>query len=136
LTLNKLTFDFLIKGFIPTQLTQAINFSLPSKQSIILVEKVLVKAIDLFRRDVWNFRCYNFSLVAEHMHNITYNDIIHQRINTFSRPQKGHPSRSFGSLNYNDQSTVISPFPWQSWMMSSFLEKKQWMDFHIRINSH
>ena len=55
------TFDLLIRGFIPTDLTQELSKYLYKKDVSEAINLIVFKAIDIFHEDVWAYRCQLFT---------------------------------------------------------------------------
>lgn len=57
-----LSFDFLLKGFVPVQLVKAVSSSLSAADARTAISELLTTSKDLFFEHVWMFRCEHFSL--------------------------------------------------------------------------
>ena len=128
-----ITFDYLIRGIIPNQLFELVNSFLTKKESTAVLQLVISKAIDRFRTNVWNFRCYHFAMVNDQLLPPGYvnrsrsHSSNHQQ--TVVRPPPPYIN------DFSILPTNISLSPWQSWLMQAFKSDSHWLGFHVRINS-
>jgi hypothetical protein len=127
------TFDYLIRGFIPVQLVDLVKLFLTKKETIAVIQLVVSKAIDRFRTNVWNFRCYNFALVnCQLLPPGSFNrssSSTQSRQRTITRPSPPYINTYLSPTNNSSLS------PWQSWLMQAFKSDSHWLGFHVRINS-
>src|SRR5437763_102686 len=58
---NNVTFDLLIKGFIPTALTVAITSVVNKKEASSIINSVIGIVQTLFKDEIWSYRCELFN---------------------------------------------------------------------------
>ena len=117
------TFDLLIKGLIPSELTKELSKYLCKKDIPEVVNLVVSKAIDIFHEDIWAYRC---QLFAEKEHTLGIDQS--SKTTPSSRSTRQSPFLSFRRLN-------TSPNRWMTWISQSSVQRKPWTDFRIYINS-
>jgi hypothetical protein len=119
-----MSFESLIRGFIPLQLTTALCTFLPKQKSLQAIGEILTDAKDSFRTQIWKLRCEKF-VAFELSKGIDYSS-KHSCANSSSTAQL---STSFSSL-----SSSISN-RWKFWISRSLATGISWMDFLIHINN-
>jgi len=58
---NHVTFDLIIKGFIPTAFTTAISTVVNKKETSAIIDSVISVAQTVFREEIWSYRCDLFT---------------------------------------------------------------------------
>ena len=118
----KFIFDLLIRGFIPTDLTQELSKYLYKKDVSEAINLIVSKAIDIFHEDIWAYRCQLFT----------------DKERSLGIDQSAKTSRSSPSVRQAPFSSVrrpsASPSRWMTWISQSLLQRKPWTDFCIYIN--
>jgi hypothetical protein len=124
---NLLTFDYLIRGFIPLQLTQELSIFFNKKDSDKVLGEILTSAINQFREQIWKLRCREFALFETHMG-------IDQAIKTNTQRPTIYRSINNNNNNYTNNQPANG---WKSWIIKSLESDSlnKWMDFHIHINN-
>ena len=124
LSCHGFTFDMLIKGLIPKDLTDELTRYLSKKDTTDAINVLVSKAIDIFHDDVWQYRC---QLFAEYEASLGINQSSKASRSTSSSDRTSSYS-SFRRLN-------ASPNRWMTWISESLKFRKPWSDFPIYINS-
>jgi hypothetical protein len=125
------TFDFLLRGFCPTDLADVFFALMPKKEAVKVLSAVMTKAIVNFRSDVWIPRCSRFGDVSR-IKGIT--------LSSFSGHRPSAPAVAPASSSFSDFLN-LSSFPrinfvsWQSWISDSVSSGLDWTGFHMRTNS-
>jgi hypothetical protein len=128
-TKGLLTFDYLLRGFIPRDLTQEISKFCNSKVSYKILGDSLNSSINQFREQIWLPRCKDFARFEAHMN-------IEQAAKT-SAP-KPALRKLTTTINRTTEHTHSHPTnSWKSWIVKSLDANslRNWMDFHIHINN-
>jgi len=117
------TFDLMIKGFIPSDLTHELSKYLYKKDASDAINLLVSKAIDIFYEDIWAHRCRLF---------------IEKEL-ALGINQSSKTNRSTPSIRTSIPSPVhqppTSPSRWITWISQSILQRKPWTDFRTYINS-
>src|SRR5947209_21138 len=117
------TFDFIIKGYIPADLTLELAKYLYKTDISEAIDLLVSKAIDIFHEDIWAYRC---KLFAEQEQNLGID-------------QSSKTSHSSPSIRHSTPSSIrrplASPLRWMTWISQSLVQRKPWTDFRIYINS-
>ena len=116
------TFDLLIKGLIPSDLTDELSKYVCKKDVPEAINLVVSKAIDIFHEDIWAYRC---QLFPEKEHTLGIDQSSKTTPSTRSTRQS--PFYSFRRLS-------ASPNRWMTWISQSLVQRKPWTDFRIYIN--
>jgi hypothetical protein len=127
-----LTFDYLIKGFIPSSLTSFISQFLSKKDSTRILCTAFSAAKELFYQHVWLFRCEEF-IKFEISEGITHS-IKRSHFTTTTSQKHSSSSRDSNRSNHISQlSSAINS--WKSWISESLNTGHPWLGFLIHINS-
>src|SRR5205807_2231067 len=117
------TFDFMIKGIVPSDLTNELAKYLYRKDISEAINLIVSKAIDIFHEDIWAYRC---KLFAEQ-------ELV------LGIDQSSKTSHSSPSVRHSTPSSIhrplASPLRWMTWISRSLVQRKPWTDFRIYINS-
>ena len=117
------TFDLMIKGLIPSDLTRELNKYLYRKDVSEAINLIVSKSIDIFHEDIWAYRCKLFA----------------EKESILGIDQASKTSRSIPSVRQSPFSSVhrplASPSRWKTWISQSLVHRKPWTDFRIYINS-
>ena len=114
----------LIKGLIPTALTDELNRYLFKKDITEAINVLVSKAIDIFHEDVWQHRC---QLFAEKESSLG--------IDQSAKTSRSTPSTRRSSPQDSVRRLNASPTRWMTWISESLKVRKPWSDFPIYINS-
>ncbi len=121
---SSFTFDFLVRGFIPSSLFNAIHSIVDKKVTSTIINHQIAAAQSLFKRTVWATRCELFQ-EWEAGRNITSSQ-KHASSSGYSRNSSTHASRLTSAPSSNR---------WRSWIASAIDTGKPWLGFQIHINS-
>jgi hypothetical protein len=130
--LTSITFESLIRGFIPIQLSSHLSLYFNKKDTLNIIGKVITDAIESFKTHIWKFRCEEFARFEHHMG-------ITQSMKSQKSSVTPNPTINSNSTTSRSHSSSLHPHPdWhKSWIFNS-LEAgsvNKWMDFHTHINS-
>ena len=119
---SSLTFDYLIRGFVPSALTEYLSPYFIKSDISAVIHQVVSRAQFLFKGSIWSYRCTKFA-EFELSHGISHVNKVHP-------PSSSASSRSLSPLiQYSDVSH------WKIWLARSLSARKPWMDFLLCINS-
>jgi hypothetical protein len=121
---NTLSFDYLVRGFVPKQLTKELSSYLNKKESLKALGDILTATNHLFNEHIWKFRCKEFGRFEETM------GITQALKTTFAKP----PTRHSSSTRNSAPSHASPSDRWRSWIVQSLLTGSYWMGFRIYIN--
>src|SRR5581483_3750434 len=117
-----MSFDLLIRGFIPSDLTRKLAKYLYKKNASEAINLLVSKAIDIFHEDIWAYRCKLFA----------------EKELALGIDQSSKTSRAIPSVGLSTPSSIrrplASPSRWMTWISQSMLQRKPWTDFRIYIN--
>jgi hypothetical protein len=117
-----ISFDLLIRGFIPSELTRELAKYLYKKDTSDAINLLVSKAIDIFHEDIWAHRCRLFA----------------EKELTLGIDQSSKTSRATPSFRLLTPLSIrwplASPSRWMTWISQSMLQRKPWTDFRIYIN--
>ena len=117
------TFNFMIKGYIPADLTLKLAKYLYKTDISEAINLLMSKAIDIFHEDIWAYRCRLFA----------------KQETALGIDQASKTSRSVYSPRRTSPSSFRRPFAspprWMTWISQSMLQRRPWTDFRIYINS-
>jgi len=122
---NTLTFDYLVKGFVPTALTTALTTAVAKQEATSIINNVLGVAQSLFRDEIWSYRCDLFN-EWETRTGITA-DKKKSSSAGFARSRAANNNRS--SISPSDSGR------WKSWIAQEIDTGRPWLGFQIHINS-
>ena len=122
---NSLTFDYLVRGFIPTQLTNHLSLLIRKKDALKALGDTMSQAIVHFKDKIWSFRCEHFTRTATAL-GITHSDKT-------GSVRSSHPN-VLATRSGNTQSRSTPSNRWKTWIMQSLTAGTNWMDFRIHIN--
>ena len=122
-----LSFDSIIKGFVPTSLTNTLSQIFLKKDVSRIVCAVFSAAKELFHKHVWLFRCEEFD-VFELSEGITQ-QLKHSPYKSSSTsPTSSSISHLFALL-------ISADTKWKSWIAQSLNTGRPWSGFLSHINS-
>ena len=119
------TFDYLIRGFIPFSLMALLMTVTSRKEATDITNNISHIAQSLFREGIWDYRCSKLA-EWELSKGIT------------SEQKRTPPARS---ARWRDPDTISNSSPisivtrWKSWIAQAIDTGRPWLGFHIHINS-
>jgi hypothetical protein len=128
---SNITFEFLIRGFIPKQLTHHLSFYFNKKDRLNIIGEVINNAVDSFREKIWKLRCEEFARF-EQMVGITPAAKKEKR-----RLSDPNTTIVQDSRHHHTSTSPHPPTSYKTWVYQALEAGSvdKWMDFHTRINS-
>jgi hypothetical protein len=117
-----LTFDYLIRGFIPSALTAHLSLYFIKSDISAVIHQVVSRAQFLFKDSIWSYRCTKFA-EFELAHGISHINKVHP------------PSSSASCRSPSPPIHLSNGSRWKTWIARSLSARKPWMDFLLCINS-
>jgi len=124
--LQDLNFDSLVRGFIPSALTDLLSTVANKKDVAVINNSIFSTAQTIFRDDVWDYRCSEF-ITWEQQKNIS---------NSMKKStSSGYDRNVRNRVNLSARSRTFSSNRWKSWISQAIDTGRPWSGFHIHINS-
>ena len=120
-----ITFDFLIRGFVPTALTLELSRHLTKPEVLEAIGSIISTAQSMFFEQAWKFRCREF---------ITFEKS--EGIDQTSKKSSLVSSRLLLNRTASPATHLTSyPNRWLTWISKALTQGGSWMGFRIHINS-
>jgi hypothetical protein len=121
---NTITFDYLIRGVIPSSLLALLMTVLSRKDATDITNNIGHIAQSLFRDEIWNYRCEKLA----------------EWETSKGISQEDKRASSAGFTRWRDPNTNISPSQapisrWKSWIAQAIDTGRPWLGFQVHINS-
>ena len=121
-----LNFDSLVRGFIPSSLTDLLSTIVNKKEVAIINNSLLSTAQAIFHDDIWDLRCNEF---------VTWEQTKNISNSSKKLSSSGFDRNVRNRANLSTRSRTSSSNCWKSWISQAIDTGRPWSGFHIHINS-
>jgi hypothetical protein len=125
--LSIFSFESLIRGFVPTCLTNCLNTVLPKKKVLAITNKTLFNARSYFREHIWQYRCEVMSNFEKHM------GITSQMKTSPYQGSRNLPNQPCRTTSITPATPTSDDEVWKSWIAQAIDTGHPWRRFsHTR----
>jgi peptidoglycan hydrolase-like amidase len=121
-----LNFDSLVRGFIPSTLTDLLSTVVNKKEVATINNTIFSTAQAIFRDEIWDFRCNEF---------VTWEQTKNISNSSKKLSSSGYDRNVRNRVNLSTRSRTSSSNRWKSWISQAIDTGRPWSGFHIHINS-